>query len=297
MDPDLAQLRALAAVVDTGSFDAAAVALHVTPSAISQRIKALEQAVGQVVVRRSRPARPTEAGLVHLRLARQIEALVEQARVDEADGESASRPVLVSLAVNADSLDTWVLPALAPLAGSVSFRLRREDQSVTTDLLRDGSVMAAITSDPAPVQGCRSAPLGIMRYRPMAAPDFAQRWFSGGPEPRALGQAPVVVFDRLDRLQDDYLQMRAPSAEPPRHHVPASRSFVDALLLGLGWGMLPDLQAREHLAAGRLVLLEPDVSVDVALHWQQWALRTPALESVAEVIRAAATVSLVRGAT
>lgn len=288
MDPDLAQLRALAAVVDTGSFDAAAVALHVTPSAISQRIKALEQSVGQVVVRRSRPARATEAGLVHLRLARQIESLVDQARAEGADHGSTPIQVPVSLAVNADSLDTWVLPALVPLAEGVELDLWREDQSVTARLLRDGSVMAAITSDPAPVQGCRSEPLGVMRYRPMAAPHFVERWFPAGPGPESLARAPVVVFDRLDRLQDDYLQVRAPGSEPPRHHVPASRSFVDALLLGLGWGMLPDLQAREHLEAGRLVVLEPDVLVGVALHWQQWALRSPALESVAEAIRAAA---------
>ena len=296
MEPDLAQLRALAAVVDTGSFDAAAAALHVTPSAVSQRIKALEQSVGQVVVRRSRPARATEAGLVHLRLARQIQALVEQAAAEAPDDDAASSRVRVSLAVNADSLDTWVLPALAPLAGQVTFELHREDQSVTADLLRDGSVMAAITSDASPVQGCRSVPLGMMRYRPMAAPGFVDRWFPAGPGPGQLGRAPMVVFDRLDRLQDDYLRPRAPAAEPPRHHVPASRSFVDALVLGLGWGMLPDLQAREHLDAGRLVLLEPDASVDVALHWQQWALRTPGLDAVSAAIGAAAAGSLVRPA-
>ena len=61
-DIDLSQLRALAAVVDEGSFDAAASALHLTPSAVSQRIKALEQSAGRVLVRRTKPTEATEAG-------------------------------------------------------------------------------------------------------------------------------------------------------------------------------------------------------------------------------------------
>lgn len=49
------QLAALAAVIECGSFDAAADRLHVTPSAVSQRIKALESRVGQVLVVRDKP--------------------------------------------------------------------------------------------------------------------------------------------------------------------------------------------------------------------------------------------------
>ncbi|QGG40757.1 LysR family transcriptional regulator ArgP [Aeromicrobium yanjiei] len=282
---DLAQLEALAAVVDEGSFDAAAGALHLTPSAVSQRIKALEASAGQVLVRRTRPAAATDAGAAYVRLARQVAALVHetQARV------GVDSVVTVPIAVNADSMATWLLPALATLPPTVTFDLRRDDQAHTADLLRSGSVMGAITSDAQPVQGCRSERLGAMRYRPMATPGLVEQWFAGGVDAASLARAPMVVFDRRDDLQDQYLRRRSRSRlSPPRHHVPATADFAQAVLLGLGWGMLPDEQSLEPERQGSLVELDPGQHVDVALHWQQWTLHTPALDAVADAIREAA---------
>lgn len=287
-DVDLSQLRALAAVVDEGSFDAAASALHLTPSAVSQRIKALEQSAGRVLVRRTKPAEATEAGHAYLRLARQVAALVQDVRV-EVDPE-VQRPPTIPLAVNGDSLATWVLPALAELAGTAYFDVRREDEGRTAELLRSGTVMAAITSDASPVQGCRSTRLGTMRYRPMASPAFVAQWFPGGVDAAHLALAPVVVFDRNDDLQDAYLRQRSRRRlSPPRHHIPASSQFAEAITLGLGWGMLPKEQYEERVRAGLLVDFDAGRHVDVILYWQQWALQTPALEATARAIREAAT--------
>jgi LysR family transcriptional regulator (chromosome initiation inhibitor) len=287
MTVDLAQLRALAAVVDEGSFDAAATALHLTPSAVSQRIKALEQSAGRVLVRRTKPTEVTEAGHPYLRLARQVDALVHEARAEASPDEE--RPVTVPLAINADSLATWVLPALAELSGNVCFDIHREDQAHSAELLRAGTVMAAITADADPVQGCRSTRLGTMRYRPMASPAFVERWLTDGVDARTLALAPVVVFDRKDDLQDGYLRQRSRKRlDPPRHHVPASADFADAIRLGLGWGMLPSQQSAELEIAGHLVEIDPGRHVDVTLHWQQWTVQTPALQAIAEVIHRAA---------
>ncbi|VXC20289.1 LysR family transcriptional regulator ArgP [Aeromicrobium sp. 9AM] len=286
-DVDLSQLRALAAVVDEGSFDAAAAALHLTPSAVSQRIKALEQSAGRVLVRRTKPTEATEAGHAYLRLARQVEALVQDVRV-EADPDEQRLPT-IPLAVNGDSLATWVLPALASLTGSAYFDVRREDEGRTAELLRSGTVMAAVTSDAAPVQGCRSSRLGTMRYRPMASPAFAATWFADGVDTASLAVAPVVVFDRNDDLQDAYLRQRSRRRlDPPRQHIPASSQFAEAIALGLGWGMLPKEQSEEREAAGRLVNVDPARHVDVTLYWQQWTLQTRALEATARAIREAA---------
>lgn len=288
---DLPQLRALMAVVDEGSFDAAADALHLTQSAVSQRIRALETAVGQVLVRRTRPAGVTEAGRVYLRLARQVASLTDEARAQAGPG-AGSRPV-VPMAVNSDSLGTWVLPALAPLAAEISFDVRREDQDHSAELLRDGSVVAAITTASRPVQGCTATRLGVMRYRPMASPDLAARWFGDGVDAASLGAAPVVLFDRKDDLQDAYLRSRAGAgAAPPRHYVPASADFGDAVRLGMGWGMIPAADARAGESAGDLVDIDPGHHVDVTLYWQQWSLRTTALDRTAAAVRAAATVAL-----
>jgi len=273
MDVQLDQLRTLVAVLDAGSFDSAARAQNVTPSAVSQRIKALEQQVGRVLVQRSKPVRLTEAGSIVLRLARQLELLEAEASA-ALDNDGVTNLAIVA---NADSLDTWLLPALATVEG-VTFDIRREDQEHSVELLRQGTVMGAVTSDPEPVQGCTVTRLGVMTYRPMAARGFVERWPS-------LESAPVVVFDRKDALQDSFLRSRGiDPALPPRHYVPGSAAFVDAVALGMGWGMLPDLQS-----AGRagLSVLDEAGAVDVPLYWQQWALDSRALSAVARALATA----------
>ena len=167
MQLDLEQLRTLRAVVERGTLDAAAAALHVTPSAVSQRLKALETAAGAVLLVRSKPARPTGAGEAVLRLARQVELLAADTRAELA-GDAALGPGRLGVAVNADSLATWFLPAIAPLAGEVAVELHREDEANTVRLLRAGTVVAAITYDPTPVAGCtvsRSARCATGRWR------------------------------------------------------------------------------------------------------------------------------------
>ncbi|MFQ6397638.1 LysR family transcriptional regulator ArgP [Nocardia sp. KC 131] len=301
MDLQLDQLRALNAAVTEGTFDAAARSLRVTPSAISQRIKALEDAAGRILLQRTKPVRATESGLAVLRLARQIELLAGDTSQelggtaqDAGDsGRSTGRPVRVPIAVNADSLESWVMPALARVPSGVCFEIHREDEEHTTRLLRDGTVMAAITSTAAPVQGCKVDKLGAMRYRPMASPEFAETWFGGGATTKAYAAAPVVLFDRKDDLQDRQLRRRSRQPiDPPRHYFPSSAGFAEAVRLGLGWGMLPDLQVSGDEAAGRLVAIDGDAFIDVPLYWQQWRLDSPALSGIAVAIAAAAAGAL-----
>jgi LysR family transcriptional regulator (chromosome initiation inhibitor) len=287
MDFDIAQLRALSAAVTEGTFEAAARTLRVTPSAVSQRIKALESSVGSVLVQRTKPVRVTESGQAVLRLARQVGVLAADAERElHGGGGSGERPVDVPIAVNADSLATWILPALAGLPRGIGFDIRLDDQDHTTALLRSGTVMAAVTAVATPIQGCTSTLLGTMRYRARCTRAFAEEWFVGGATPGALGAAPVVVFDRKDDLQDAYLRSRdAPS--PPRHYVPSSADFVRAVTLGLGWGMIPDLQRAPD---DDLVEMDdsPGATMDVPLYWQQWQLRSPTLDAVAAAVRDAA---------
>lgn len=291
---DLPQLRALAAAVETGTLDAAAGILHVTPSAVSQRIRALEAATGQVLLVRSRPVVPTEAGAAVLRLARQVELLVADTTAALSGAGSVAGPdggpPVLPLAVNADSLATWFLPAVAPLAGDVQLDVRVADQTMTTALLRDGSVMAAVTADPDAVPGCSVDRLGAMTYRPTATRRFADRWFADGVTPTALRRAPVVVFDRTDDLQAAYLRRRTHDRpSPPTHHVPSSADYLTAVRLGMGWGMVPDLQTGPDDV---LVELDPAGAVDVVLCWQQWKLRSPSLDRVAAAVRSAAAAAL-----
>ncbi|MEV5785760.1 LysR family transcriptional regulator ArgP [Streptomyces sp. NPDC052287] len=294
----LDQVRTLLAVVDEGTFDAAATALHVTPSAVSQRVKALEQRTGRVLLTRTKPVRPTESGEIVVRFARRLARLERDARAELGMSDSGE-PTRLSIAVNADSLATWFLPALTrvPRELRLCFELRREDEDHTATLLREGAVMAAVTSSPDPVAGCSVRPLGRMRYLAAASPAFAGRWLAAGTDTALhdlLADAPVVVFDRNDDFQDGFAarMLGGRGASPLRHSVPTSEGFVDAVAAGLGWGMVPEAQAGPLLRAGRLVGLAPDRAVDVPLYWQQWKLDFPALAVVAEAVASAAADAL-----
>ncbi|MEY9988817.1 LysR family transcriptional regulator (chromosome initiation inhibitor) [Streptomyces sp. V4I8] len=291
----LDQVRTLLAVVDEGTFDAAAAALHVTPSAVSQRVKALEQRTGRVLLVRTKPVRPTESGAVVVRFARQLARLERDARA-ELGMDDAGDATRVSIAVNADSLATWFLAALTrvPAEPRLCFELRREDESRTATLLREGLVMAAVTSSPDPVAGCSVRPLGRMRYLAAASPEFAERHL-GGALRDALLRAPVLTFDRSDDLQDAFvrrLRRSRTGASDVRHLVPTSEGFLSAVVAGLGWGMIPEVQLDPLVRAGRLVQLAPEHPVDVPLYWQQWKLDSPALAAVTEAVAARAAEAL-----
>lgn len=277
----LEQLFALSAVVSEGSFEMAARKLQVTPSAVSQRIKALETAVGRVLVIRAKPVRATESGVALLRGARQIEVIAAEL-AGELSGGTEHRPTF-TLAVNSDSLSTWLVPALATVAPPLAFDLRRADETRTADLLRDGTAIAAVTASAQPVAGCVARRLGRMRYRPRASRGFIERWFPDGPTLSALADAPLIAFDRGDQVEDRYLRRRTRRRlDPPRHYVPSSDAFAQAVRLGLGWGLIPDLQVQP--VGDELIELDPSIVVDVPLFWQQWRLRSEMLERVAAAV-------------
>jgi len=281
----------LSAVAREGTFDAAARALHLTPSAVSQRIKALEQRVGRVLVVRSKPVRPTEAGEVLLRLGQQL-ALLEEETLRQLGTEREDQGhTTIPIAVNADSMATWLLPPLTRVAvrEDIVLDLVRDDQDHTADLLASGRVMAAVTGERTPVPGCTSTPLGKMRYRAYATPDFAARWFPDGFTAAALSRAPRIDFDRKDTLQERFARrFTRRTLDPPRHYVPASADFAVATRLGLGWAMLPDDHAFPAVAAGELVDLASGRHLDVPLHWQQWNLRSSLIDLVAAEVRSEA---------
>jgi LysR family transcriptional regulator (chromosome initiation inhibitor) len=290
---DPGQLAALMAVVDHGSFEAAANHLHVTPSAISQRIKALETAVGHVVVRRGTPSTATQTGQLLLRLARQT-ALLQAEVLRELGGsaaggsEAAGTKLDVALAVNADSLATWFRDVLAEAADweGTTLRLRVDDQAYSAGLLRGGDVLGAVTSEPRAVQGCSVSALGSLRYLPACSPAFAERWRSRrGPD---WAKMPTVRFNDKDLLQQELLVGRGVLEQPPTHQVPTSREFLEAVRLGLGWGAIPEPQLEPDMASGRLVPLSSRQHVDVELYWQRWRIESLVLDRVGNAIHRAA---------
>lgn len=289
----LDHLQTLAALVDEGSFDAAARRLHLTPSAVSQRVRAMEQVAGKTLVQRTTPVLTTAAGDVVLRYARQVLLLARDTEAELGLEAQDRGRTSMAIAVNADSLATWFLDALAavPRDLEVVFDIRREDQDHSAALLRSGTVMAAVTATRDAVQGCTSRSLGIMRYRAVCSPALVEEASrsAAAPDLARLVEAPIVVFDRKDDLQDRFLRdAGASGVRSPRHYVPTSDGFARAVVSGLGWGLLPEQQCLDHIAAGTLVELVPHRPVDVELFWQRWSLASPLLDEVTKAVEAAA---------
>ena len=288
---DPAQLATLAAIHRRGSFEAAAGALAITPSAASQRIRALEDRMGCLLIRRGAPCVATAQGLRLIRHHDDLSALETVLARDMRIGTAG--PVTLRLAVNADSLATWIMPALAAVDG-VLFDLVIDDQAHSQDWLRRGEVAAAVTSHPGPLQGCDTVALGALRYHATASPGFALRWLGQGVTAQAMAQAPALVFNDKDRLQAEWLARVLGTAPAfPAHRIASSQGFVDAALAGLGWGMNPAPLVAGHLAAGRLVELVPGAVLDVPLFWQSTRQAAPVLAPVTRAIRAAAAALLV----
>ena len=296
---DYLQLAALAAVLREGSFERAAEVLHVTPSAISQRIKQLEDSAGSVLVLRGKPCTATRIGERYYRHALQVELLEsdlaeELGRAPTTAKGTAAPPV--TIAVNDDSLATWVLPALADFARETGLcvKLEVDDEAYTAEWLRTGRVLGAITAEATPVQGCRVEPLGTMRYRATASPEYVRRWFPGGVTREALRVAPALFYDRRDALETRFVKKVLGFRNLPlvAHWIPSSTAFVDAALLGLGWGINAELLVREHLRRGKLVELVPGKTVSVSLFWQHWRLDSTTLASLTRALSRRASAAL-----
>lgn len=281
MTLDGQQLAAFAAVIEEGSFDAAARRLQITPSAVSQRVKALEQSVGQVLVRREKPAAPTASALPLVRVAAQM-ALLEAEVIAQLRGgdHSATR---IALAVNADSMATWFTGVFGKLGDDVLVEVRIEDQDHSARLLRDGAVMGAVTTERNPVPGCRVYPLGAMRYVPVASRGFVARYLSDGFTARAVARAPVVSWNRDDALQDGFVRkIFRHTMDVPVHYVPTLEGNVAAMRAGFGWGMYPEMLPR-----GQLVRIS-NGHLDVPLFWQCWKLDSQLVARVTDAIQSTA---------
>jgi LysR family transcriptional regulator (chromosome initiation inhibitor) len=274
---DPAALECLAALADAGSFERAAQRLSITQSAVSQRLRALETGLGRLLVVRSRPLRLTEPGKLLLRYARQMQAM--RADIARELGASGLHDERLPIAVNADSLATWVLPALQPvvqagLAEGFGLELIVDDQDFTHESLREGTVLGCVSTVAEALRGCSATPLGGMRYVAVASPGFTAQALPQGLHRGNFAKLPWLVFNRKDDNHAVWVS-QAFGIDGPRlveRHVPSTEAQTRAAVMGWGIAVVPELMAAPGLASGALLALHPEVHVDVRLHWHQWKL-------------------------
>jgi LysR family transcriptional regulator (chromosome initiation inhibitor) len=282
---DYKLLKALASVVEAGGFERAARTLLLTQSAVSQRVRQLEDRCGQLLLTRTSPPQVTSAGRVLLKHYQQVQML-EAGLAEELKGSIHEQAQLMAIGINADSLDYWFIDAVAPLLEQMSLRLdlRVADQEQTLKYLRDGEVVGCISAVQKPLQGCRADYLGRMNYRLLATPDFRDRWFVGGMTVKTLKQAPAVIYDRNDNLHQQFIAQYVTTERCalPAHYVPASAQFSQMIIDGYCYGMLPDWQGRDLLAQGKLCELIPETMLGIDLFWHRWNLESEPLERLTE---------------
>ena len=274
---DPAALECLVALADCGSFDRAALQLSVTQSAVSQRLRALEAGLGRLLVVRSRPLRLTEPGKILLRYARQLQAL--RADITRELGSAPQREERLPIAINADSLATWALPALDALSRAgrregFGLELIVDDQDFTHDWLREGAVLGCVSTVAEALRGCSVTVLGAMRYVAAVSPAFAATEMPDGLDRRNFALLPWLVFNRKDDMPAVWASKAFGIAAPrlTLRSVPSTEAHARAAVMGWGIGVMPEQMAARWLATGELQAVHPQVWVDVLLHWHQWKL-------------------------
>ncbi|MGI2059352.1 LysR family transcriptional regulator ArgP [Shewanella baltica] len=308
---EYANLKALAVVVSEGGFDRAAKVLHITQSAVSQRIRQLEEKVGQSLLIRSNPVVATPTGKRLLRHYSQVQLLESELRA-EMDADDPNHPTTVRIAVNADSLATWFLPALAGMFSRHAWLLELivDDESYTHHLLKNGEAVGCVTTTEVPMAGCSSEFLGTMEYLCVATPEFAARYFGEPRETQSLSgtrpfngisqaqlaKAPAVVFSTKDKLHEKFLAQyfNMTPGQWWQHTIPSSESFLEAINLSLGYGLVGHLQAKPLIDRGILIELTPERRMRVPLFWQHWNIKAKQTTLVYRALAATAQHNLLQ---
>jgi LysR family transcriptional regulator (chromosome initiation inhibitor) len=284
---DAKGLKAFIAIIEQQSFERAAQTLFITQSAVSQRLKILEQSVGQSLIIRAPQIKVTTAGQALLKYAQNLSQIERTLKEDLAPRKQRDW-IKISIATNADSLSTWLPEALAPwcLKNQVLLDLKIDDQDQTHQLLQSGEVLGCISAVKQPTQGCTSTSLGCVQYHCIASPNFVSKYFSNGVDKHSIQQAPTVIFNNKDQLQHQFLKefFDLDANLQLRHFIPSSQGYLDWIRLGMGFGMAPTLQINPFLKTNELVLLTPNSSMDVPLYWQQWGVNTELGQSLAKQI-------------
>ncbi|MDA8409158.1 MAG: LysR family transcriptional regulator ArgP [Treponema sp.] len=284
---DYRLVEALAAVLECGGFERAADRLGITQSAVSQRIHSLEDGIGRILVLRETPPRATPAGERLLRHYRQVAAL-EEDTIAELGLRTQAEFRHVPIAVNADSLSVWLLDAIAPFLrqSRITLEILVDDQDKTIRFLRSGAAVGCLTSQCIKVQGFTAMKIGALRYRLAATPAFVRRWFAAGFDRVSAARAPIIHFNRDDRLQNRALTQAfgRPEVSPPAHYIPSAEKLAEAVFMGLGYAMIPDLQAAPEIKRGRLVELDPRGRLETTLYWYRWNRPSGLVEEFSEII-------------
>ncbi|PSV25166.1 MULTISPECIES: LysR family transcriptional regulator ArgP [unclassified Photobacterium] len=284
---DYKWIEALDAIIHQGSFERAAEYLFISQSAISQRVKQLEKFLAQPVLIREQPPKPTAIGKKLLGLYRRVR-LLEHEILPELENDTSARPIQLSLATNADSLATWLLPSLQDVMKQkqVEITLSIYGENLSIEKLKSGEVAGAISLESQPIPSCRADYLGCIDYVCVASPEFTQRYFKNGVNNQTLAKAPAVSYDQFDDLHQKFLtqHFNVNLDNTVHHKISSSEAFIKMALAGIAYCLIPKLQIIEELEKGTLVNITPNFSLSNQIYWHHWQLETGVLKEISQAI-------------
>jgi LysR family transcriptional regulator (chromosome initiation inhibitor) len=279
---DYKALKVLLTVIQKNNFEQAANFLHMTQSAVSQRIKQLEKSYGEPLLIRSTPYQATRLGeklLAHYKKVALLESAIQR------DLNDNPAPAEFAIALNRDSLESWFKRVFTHIPSDImTLDIFSDDQAVTLNYLKRGLVVGAVSTEPKALNGCESHFLGIMDYLLVASPDFKKKHFKTL-NAQTVSEAPAILFDNKDTLHAQYLKRFFKLSQMPRYHyIPSSTCFKQAALDGLGYGLIPEVEIKKELKEKSLINLARTKPWRMPLYWHHFSLENKKLKHFNEMI-------------
>ncbi|KRI00279.1 LysR substrate-binding domain-containing protein [Curvibacter sp. PAE-UM] len=267
-------LAMLQTIEHAGSFAAAARALGVVPSALTYRVRQIEDALDVLLYdRSSRQARLTAAGAELLRegqrLLAEIDAVANRVKRVATGWESQFTVALDGIIHRTTVME--LCESFFALGAPTRLKLREETLSGTLEALTGGQADLAIgvALDPSTSAGVHGKPLGPVSFVYAVAPHHP---LAAAPEPLTdellLRHRAVAVADSAQRGSGLTIGLLAGQDV---FTVASMQAKLDAQLRGLGGGFVPESMARPHIEAGHLVVKKterPTRVIRVSYAWR-----------------------------
>jgi LysR family transcriptional regulator, chromosome initiation inhibitor len=284
MGIDYYQLQALWAVQKDSNFQRAAERLSITQSAVSQRIRALEDFVGSPLLIRSNPAQLTKLGQVYVSTYVQVHALYQAL-----PSKSELKPSRLPLAVNEESFDLWFNKATISLANNqqLLFDVSIEDQDCTADLLRTAQALGCVSSEKGPIQGCYSYPLKPTKYICVAHKKFIDRFKLIPGNVEGLNNTPTAIYGPHDKIHERFLSQILKRRKIPNydaHTIPSVRGILELIESAQVLAVMPLEYVERQIESGKLLNLFPEFSMEQNLYWHVVQTHIPILQRVTNAI-------------
>jgi len=268
---DYKGIEALSAIIEANSFDIAARQLHITQSAISQRLQTLQNYYGDPLLIREKPYQPTSLGEGLIGIYKKVQSL--ELSLQKTLGKEAM--VKLSIAMSRDHFETWFHQLMVDndLLQRYIMDVTTDDQDKTIHYLKKGVVSICLSSQKHPISNCKSEFIGNMTYILVSTADFKRVHYKVKDIKKDIIKAPTLVYDKNDHLYQKYLEKHFNLVGPKMfvHTIPSVRGFKALAMKGHAQALVPIIDVLEELKKNKLINMFPEKTWDMPVYLHSWA--------------------------